>query len=77
MMAKKRRKGAQPFISGYCRYNPHQYPCSGEFRNGSAVTPPTTLCSCYCHGNYEERMKAAGYRIAKEDPEEMEADDQE
>ncbi len=58
MSVKKRRK--LPYISGYCAYAPHQYPCKGEFENGSLVKPRTTLCSCDCHGSYEDRLEAAG-----------------
>lgn len=75
MISKKKRKG-QPYKSGYCAYAHGQHPCKGEFQNGSLVKPPTTLCSCDCHGDYEARMKAAGYRIVVEDPDELEADDQ-
>jgi hypothetical protein len=69
-----RRRRKQPFVSGYCAYAPHQAPCKGEFENGAAIKPRITLCSCSCHGDYEERLAAAGQTPREE---EIEEDDDE
>lgn len=71
---KKKRKGA--YVSGYCTYAPHQYPCKGEFANGAYVKPLMTLCSCECHGDYEQRMTDAGQRIVEDDDTEEQEDDE-
>ena len=72
-MSKRRRKS--PFISGFCAYAPHQVACKGEFQNGAAIKPRMTLCSCSCHGDYEERLVAAG-QAPREEVEETEDDDE-
>lgn len=61
MTRKRTRK--TPYISGYCLYSPHQYPCKGEFGNGSLIKQRVTLCSCDCHGDYLERLAAAGQTL--------------
>lgn len=62
-MRPKRKKRSGFYRSGYCLYAAHQYPCKGEFENGSRVAPRLTLCSCECHGDYEARLIAAGQRM--------------
>lgn len=69
-MGRRKRQGA--YKSGYCNYAPHQHPCPGEFKNGTAAKNPIALCSCECHGDYEARLQALGLV-----PEEPEADDEE
>ena len=76
-MARKRRNKT-PYKSGYCLYGNHQHPCKGVFNNGNLVVPPVTLCSCECHGDYEERLAAAGQtpkmiEIEEDDDDESEA----
>jgi hypothetical protein len=71
-VTRSRKNSPTPYKSGYCTYAPHQYPCKGEYPNGGRARRPTTLCGCECHGDYEERMAAAGYRIEAPEPEPVE-----
>lgn len=56
-------KRKPPFRSGFCAHGqtPNHPACKGEFKNGSYVVRPSTLCSCDCHGDYLARMRTAGY----------------
>lgn len=55
-----RRKIQGAYRSGFCNTFPHQHPCPGEFKNGTAAKNPVALCSCECHGDYEARLQSHG-----------------